>query len=92
MISVEHEDEISALVWFNYIYKKVIECHAVSSPEVRGRWLTQDLFDMISTTIKIETDCTACIAQIHSPGVARLWKRFGFEVHKDFAILNVKDP
>jgi len=80
-----------ALVWFNTILPSVIECHAVSRPDVRNRWLSHELFDMISHTIKEDTGCTACVAQIHSPNVARLWKRFGFEIYPTFAILKVKE-
>lgn len=90
-IEVERNDEPIAYVWFHEIHDKVIECHAVAHPDSRGRWLTRELFAMIKDTIINETDCTACVAQIHHPSIARMWGRLGFVVYPHFAILKVKD-
>ena len=91
MIEVERDGELIALVWFHTLHGSVIECHAVAHPDSRGRWLTRDLFALIKDTIINETDCSACVSQIHYPAIARMWGKLGFDVYPTFAILKVKD-
>ena len=79
----------AALAWVNKTDEAgVVEAHAVSSPQYRGRWLSKDTIQQLDYIIT-HTGCSRMIAQITSPLAARIWKRFGFTIGEEFAYKDI---
>jgi hypothetical protein len=92
MMEISLNDEIEALVWFNYLgTMDVIECHAVCHPDSRGRWLNRSIYNTIHDVMVEDSGAHACVAQVYTPLVERIWRAFGFTIHGNIATYKFKE-
>jgi predicted GNAT family acetyltransferase len=68
----------------------VIEVHACSRPEWRGRWLTREVVDQINQAIAA-IGPHAMIVQVKTPYIGRVLRRLGFTIHGAVATLQIKE-
>lgn len=90
IFEVTKDDDTVALLWLNPVAEGVIECHACAAPEWHGRWITRSIVHTIADEVR-GTGVRAVIAQITDDHVRRIWRRLGFSVDGNIAILEFKE-
>lgn len=86
-------DTLVALVWFTpCVNPKIIEAHACAHIDHRKRWLTRSVLNALWSIVTV-TDADACVAQVTSPEIGRIWQRLGFTIIEpaQLAIMKLKE-
>lgn len=90
LMEVARGEETAALVWFSPLTDDVIECHACTAPDQRGRWFTRTVLSNIYGIVE-HTGANAVVAQVTSPLIERIWRAVGFTVYDTIAILRIQE-
>lgn len=84
LLRVGTSKETYAWIWFAWLREndKVLAIHVCARQDVRGKWVTEDIVDRVTTLVEM-LKTTMVVAYPHR-GV-RIMRRFGFEVIGDIA-------